>query len=200
MMSSTTYQKVACWFYQKVWCRCHCFSVGVFFVVFSSFHLCPTCLNTNSLPHCVTPPFTTAVLYNVISSFTVFLCQVTAVSYNWSWYPSVLYLSATAGLESIKNLARESKNYIASIWNISPIFSPSFPWCVLDWEEERIWSNRYIILSFLRPHETKYILMLPNDSEDQFISWSVKAGSKKENHSKEALSAWKLVFFSPQPY
>jgi len=72
-------------------------------------------LNTISLPHHVPPPFTAAVLYNVIPILSVFCIKLLQLAITDTGIPSVLYLPATAGLEIIKNLARESKNYIVSI-------------------------------------------------------------------------------------
>lgn len=123
MMSSTTYQRWLAVFFRRsgvgviVFLFCVCFLVGFclgFFVVFPSLLLSPTPLNTNSLPRCIPPPFTAAVIYIVIPFFTAFYVKLLQLAVPDTGIPSVFYLSATAGLESIKNLARESKNYIVS--------------------------------------------------------------------------------------
>jgi len=72
-------------------------------------------LNTNSLPHHFSPPLTAAVIYSVISFFTVFCVDLLQFAITDTGIPTVLYLSATVGLESIENLARESKNCKAGI-------------------------------------------------------------------------------------
>lgn len=84
-------------------------------MVFLSLCLSSTPLNINSLPHRIPPPFTAVVLYSVIPFFTAFCVKLLQLAVPDTGIPSAFYLFATGGLESIKNLARESKNYIVSI-------------------------------------------------------------------------------------